>query len=391
MKNPQSAIRSPRTERSTMHSPPGSGIRHPALRLPRLLAYFCFLLSALCCGAQAQYSLDWFTVDGGGGTTSDGFYEVSGTIGQPDAGIISVNGYAIEGGFWSGVEAVQEPGAPWLTIERLSANAVRVSWPAPAMGFVLQECLGMAYGHWANVSCAPQVVNGRHEVVVTPLASRRFYRLATSAAPPLQVVPTGTNTVVISWPAPSSGWVLQQCTNLVTFEWVTVPVTPQVINGTNLVVLPLTGELPWYRLVELPRLSIERTLTNSVIVSWPASATGCVLQTCAELGSGLWADVVASPEVVDGRNQVVITPLAGQSFYRLAPFTAPRLRIAPGGANALVVAWPYAFADFALQQTTNLAAANWQSVTNAAAQVGDEWQVTVTAPGESRFYRLRKP
>jgi hypothetical protein len=249
----------------------------------------------------------------------------------------------------------------------------------------------MSYGHWANVSCAPQVVNGRHEVVVTPLAGRRFYRLATSAAPPLRVAPTGTNTVVLSWPAPSSGWVLQQCTNLVTFQWENVLVTPQVINGTNRVVLPLTGDLPWYRLVELPRLSIARTLTNSVIVSWPASATGCVLQACAKIGSGRWANVVASPQVVDGRNQVIITPLAGQSFYRLAPFTLPRLRLALRATHALVVAWPYAFADFALQQTTNLAAANWQSVTNAPAQAGNEWQVTVSPPAESRFYRLHKP
>jgi hypothetical protein len=29
--------------------------------------------------------LDWFTIDGGGGTSTGGVYAVSGTIGQPDA------------------------------------------------------------------------------------------------------------------------------------------------------------------------------------------------------------------------------------------------------------------------------------------------------------------
>lgn len=36
--------------------------------------------------ALAQsYSIDWFTIDGGGGTSTGGVYSVSGTIGQPDA------------------------------------------------------------------------------------------------------------------------------------------------------------------------------------------------------------------------------------------------------------------------------------------------------------------
>jgi hypothetical protein len=38
--------------------------------------------------ASAQsYSIDWFTIDGGVGTSTGGVYSVSGTIGQPDAGV----------------------------------------------------------------------------------------------------------------------------------------------------------------------------------------------------------------------------------------------------------------------------------------------------------------
>jgi hypothetical protein len=38
-------------------------------------------------GARGQsYSIDWFKISGGGGTSGSGAYSVSSTIGQPDAG-----------------------------------------------------------------------------------------------------------------------------------------------------------------------------------------------------------------------------------------------------------------------------------------------------------------
>jgi hypothetical protein len=50
------------------------------------------------------YDLSWFTVDGGGTTVSSHTgYSLSGTIGQPDAGVLANNGYVLYGGFWIGV------------------------------------------------------------------------------------------------------------------------------------------------------------------------------------------------------------------------------------------------------------------------------------------------
>jgi len=68
--------------------------------------------------ARAQtYSIDWFTIDGGGGTSTGGVFAVSGTIGQPDAGGLMSNGpYSVNGGFWALPTAVQVTGAPTLTI-----------------------------------------------------------------------------------------------------------------------------------------------------------------------------------------------------------------------------------------------------------------------------------
>jgi hypothetical protein len=63
------------------------------------------LLGILCLAssrpAQAQsYAIPWWTVDGGGGTSAGGGYTLTGTIGQPDAGVMTGGGYSLTGGFW---------------------------------------------------------------------------------------------------------------------------------------------------------------------------------------------------------------------------------------------------------------------------------------------------
>ena len=59
--------------------------------------------------AQAQFAIDWWTVDGGGAMFSTGGnYSLGGTIGQPDAGVMSGGNFTLVGGFW----AVTLPSAP---------------------------------------------------------------------------------------------------------------------------------------------------------------------------------------------------------------------------------------------------------------------------------------
>jgi len=49
-----------------------------------------------------QYVIDWYTIDGGGGTSTGGPYVLTGTIGQPDAGGCSGGSYELLGGFLPG-------------------------------------------------------------------------------------------------------------------------------------------------------------------------------------------------------------------------------------------------------------------------------------------------
>jgi uncharacterized membrane protein len=59
--------------------------------------------------AQGDYDISWFTVDGGGGNSIGGPYTLSGTAGQPDAGVLSGGTYAVTGGFWVGVAGPMPP------------------------------------------------------------------------------------------------------------------------------------------------------------------------------------------------------------------------------------------------------------------------------------------
>ncbi|MCI0365335.1 MAG: dockerin type I domain-containing protein [Phycisphaerales bacterium] len=57
--------------------------------------------------AGSDFDLTWNTVDGGGGASSGGTFEASGTIGQPDAsgpmtGGDPGNEFELTGGFWPG-------------------------------------------------------------------------------------------------------------------------------------------------------------------------------------------------------------------------------------------------------------------------------------------------
>ena len=141
-----------------------------------ILALFglCFLGGA----AFAQtYSIDWFTIDGGGGTSTGGVYTVSGTIGQPDAGHMSGGNFTLDGGFWGIVGAVQIPGAPLLRVLLTSTNTVVVAWPAPSTGFSLQQNTDLRTTAWTGITNTVNVVGSENQIIVAPPTGNRFYRL----------------------------------------------------------------------------------------------------------------------------------------------------------------------------------------------------------------------
>ncbi len=126
----------------------------------------------------AQYSIDWFTIDGGGGTSTNGQYSLSGTIGQPDAGLMTNGNFALQGGYWGMVASVQTPGVPRLSVT-IIAGQVTVSWLLPADGWVLEQTDRLAdlAAPWAIVT-ALHVTNASDIRVTLPaLPGDQFFRL----------------------------------------------------------------------------------------------------------------------------------------------------------------------------------------------------------------------
>ena len=134
-------------------------------------------LFALVGRTSAQsYAIDWFAIGGGGGTSTGGVFAVSSTLGQPDANSqpMTNGNFSLTGGFWS-IFAVQSPGGPLLSVERQGAE-VRVFWPLPATGFVLDQSPAVT-GAWSQVPF-PYTTNASDISISVPAPTgNQFYRL----------------------------------------------------------------------------------------------------------------------------------------------------------------------------------------------------------------------
>lgn len=124
-----------------------------------------------------SYTVDWFAVDGGGGTSTGGVYAVNGNVGQPTSGGSLTGGaYSIEGGFWS-VIALQMPGAPFLTIRRGPTSGVVIIWPSPSSGYALQQNSNISTTNWAAVAQSPLDNGTNKSVIISPSSGLKFFRL----------------------------------------------------------------------------------------------------------------------------------------------------------------------------------------------------------------------
>jgi len=135
------------------------------------LAGLLAIVAGLPAAAQS-YSIDWYKVAGGGGTSTSSLYSVSGTIGQPDASSAASGGnYSVTGGFWS-LYAVQTPGAPTLYITQSPGQAV-IFWDSSVTGFTLQTNANLNTATWGNY--LGPVVNNR--TTNAPPTGKVFFRL----------------------------------------------------------------------------------------------------------------------------------------------------------------------------------------------------------------------
>ena len=140
-----------------------------------LTLFVGLLLPAL--GFAQQYSIDWYKIAGGGGTSTGGTYTVSGTIGQHDAGGPMTGGnYSLTGGFWSLISVVQTFGSPTLTVTH-SGNNVIVSWPYPSTGWTLQQNSNLTMASWST-SGGISNDGTNNFITITSPTGNLFFRLS---------------------------------------------------------------------------------------------------------------------------------------------------------------------------------------------------------------------
>jgi len=94
--------------------------------IARLAASTMLLIVLAESSASGQYELSWYTIDGGGGTSIGGPYELVGTIGQPDAAYSAGGGYELLGGFW--------PGGPLCFVDFEHFARFAEQWLLPGTG-----------------------------------------------------------------------------------------------------------------------------------------------------------------------------------------------------------------------------------------------------------------
>jgi len=95
-----------------------------------------------------DYDLSWHTIDGGGDVSSGGALQLTGTVGQPDAGMLAGGAFELSGGFWTGIVEEGPPcpadvtgpyGQPDGVVDVLDLLAVLATWDCQGDP---GECLG---------------------------------------------------------------------------------------------------------------------------------------------------------------------------------------------------------------------------------------------------------
>ena len=135
------------------------------------------LLAAVSVRGQ-NFTLHWFTLDGGGIQSTGGVYSASTSVGQPVTGVLSGGSYSGWGDFWSIAGVAQELNAPTLSVTN-NAGTLIVAWEKIASDFVLEwtPSLSTPVISWSQVAL-PYQTNATQNFVSDPAPSgNSFYRL----------------------------------------------------------------------------------------------------------------------------------------------------------------------------------------------------------------------
>ncbi len=145
----------------------------PMCRMKLCLAWVLLGMGTVAARATDNFSIDWFTVDGGGALMSGGDFTLHGTTGQTDTGLTTLASgeQFLKSGFWA--FDFSDPGVtPTLQIQLSGLSELMLSWHPDTAGFSLQQSLTLMPDSWtplAPVQSSP--------VVLPITAGPKFFRL----------------------------------------------------------------------------------------------------------------------------------------------------------------------------------------------------------------------
>lgn len=338
-----------------------------------------------------------FTIPTSGETSSDVFYRVHLTVTNAD-GLSSSTSVDVTP-ITSVVSLVTSPpglrvtlgGQPVVT----PASFTGVVGVSRALGVLLPQTLnGTNYGFlkWSDGG-APTHGISTPETNTTYTASF----IADTAPPVLSLAPAGKD-LILSWPAISTGFVVQATHTLApSVPWGTATnfvTTTDAWCGTTADASKGSG---FYRLVgtnpAAPRLKLSRS-GPALLLQWPTQAVGYILETTpAIVGAAHWRAATNAINTSNDQFTAVADATMGQAFFRLTapkPET-PRLSFSQTGST-LYLRWPAQAAHYVLESTPTLTpSVPWKLLSNPIALVNEQQQVLITEPQGNQFFRLLKP
>ena len=354
------------------------------------------LLSCWCASLRAQtedYAIDWFSLDCGGGTSSDDVYSVSGTIGQPEASEVADADWTLIGGFWAATVETSSPTLPKLNVTPVG-NTLVLSWPASAPGFVLEQNANLLqFDGWHSVNLPVELINGQNTVTVPASGVRVYYRLTDTPTGLRLTITRSEANVILSWPAWATSYFLEQ-----NFDarqaggWSLVGLQVMLVNGRNTVTVPISSTTALYRLTQSPSLPILRITrsANNVVLSWPAAATGFYLEQNFDIREPNGWSLVGLPVVLtDGRNSVTVPISSATALFRLTLTPGlPTLSIARSAGN-VILSWPAAATGFFLEQNFDTTQPKgWSLVRSPVVVSAGRNSVTLPSSNAMAYFRL---
>jgi hypothetical protein len=156
-------------------------------------------------------------------------------------------------------------------------------------------------------------VSGNYAYLANGSDGLRIYLLQ----PQLSIISDTDNNLIITWPAPSTLYVLQE-DSTGNGDWVDITTVPTVVAGQNQVIIPQqpSGSTNFRLAIVQPQLTMAIDSTG-ITLSWPAYFAGFVPQQIDNPSGTNWITINNTQFTVASQHQVHVRQTAPNQFFRL--------------------------------------------------------------------------